>query len=156
LAARDSAKTAIRAGFGRILFAERPEEDVQAIEEYLGSLRAVPSPRLIDGKLSPAAERGKKIFFDPKIGCARCHPEPYYTDKNAHAMGSAGPLDKPGDKFQTPRLLELWRTAPYLHDGRCLTVKELLVEGKHGSAEGDLGGLSGKDFDDLAEFLLSL
>ena len=156
LAARDSANAAIRAGIRRILFAERPEEDVEAIDAYLASLTPVPSPRLIGGRLSPAAERGKKIFFDAKIGCAKCHPEPYYTDKKAHDVDSAGPLDKPGDKFQTPRLVELWRTAPYLHDGRYRTVKELLVEGKHGAADGDLDGLSEKDLDDLAEFLLSL
>jgi YVTN family beta-propeller protein len=156
LAVRDSAKAAIQAGILRVMFAERPAEDAHAIDEYLRSLRPVPSPRLIDGELSPAAERGKKIFFDRKIGCGRCHPEPYYTDKKAHDVGSVGPLDKPGDRFQTPRLIELWRTAPYMHDGRYLTVKELLVEGKHGATGGDLGSLSEKDLDDLVEFLLSL
>jgi hypothetical protein len=71
-------------------------------------------------------------------------------------VGSLGPLDKPGDQFQTPRLTELWRTAPYMHDGRYLTVKELLTQGKHGFAGGNFGRLSEKDIDDLTEFLLSL
>jgi cytochrome c peroxidase len=156
LAVRDSAKAAIKAGINRVMFAERPDEDAEAIDKYLSSLSPVPSPRLIDGELSPAAERGKKIFFDRNVGCARCHPEPYYTDKRAHDVGSLGPLDKPGDQFQTPRLTELWRTAPYMHDGRYLTVKELLTQGKHGFAGGNFGRLSEKDIDDLTEFLLSL
>jgi cytochrome c peroxidase len=156
LGVRESAKAAVRAGISHILFAVRPEEEAQALEEYLGSLAPVPSPRLIDGKLSPAADRGKKIFFDRKAGCAQCHPEPLYTDKKAHDVASSGPLDKPGDMFQTPQLVELWRTAPYMHDGRYLTIKELLTQGKHGATDGDLGSLSEKDLDDLAEFLLSL
>ncbi len=70
LAVRDSAKVAIQAGIKGVLFAERPEEDAEAIDTYLSSLSPIPSPRLIDGRLSPAAERGKIIFFDRKVGCA--------------------------------------------------------------------------------------
>jgi YVTN family beta-propeller protein len=156
LAERDTAKAAIRAGIRVVMYADRPDADSEAIDEYLRSLSPVPSPRLLNGEFSPAALRGRKIFFDRGIGCARCHPEPYYTDKRAHDIGSLGPMDKPSDRFQTPRLVELWRTAPYLHDGRYLTVKELLVEGKHGGMKGELDRLSDADIDDLVEFLLSL
>ena len=41
---------------------------------------------------------------------------------------AAGPLDNPGDRFQTPSLVELWRTAPYMHDGHYRTVKEIFTE----------------------------
>ena len=30
--------------------------------------------------------------------------------------------------FDTPTLIEVWRTAPYLHDGRYLTIEELIAE----------------------------
>jgi hypothetical protein len=156
LGVRESARAAVRAGISHILFAVRSEEDAQTNDEYLNSLKPVPSPRLIDGKLSPAAERGKRIFFDQKIGCAKCHPEPFYTDGKAHDVDSAGAMDGTAVEFNTPRLTELWRTAPYMHDGRYLTVKELITEGKHGATDGDLGRLSEKDIDNLAEFLLSL
>jgi DNA-binding beta-propeller fold protein YncE len=156
LAVRDTAKAAVKAGVRSVMFAERPDADSEAIDEYLRSLSPVPSPKLVDGKLSPAALRGWKIFFDRSVGCARCHPEPYYTDKRAHDIGSLGKMDRPGDRFQTPRLVELWRTAPYLHDGRYLTVKELLVEGQHGGMKGELDRLSEAEIDDLVEFLLSL
>jgi DNA-binding beta-propeller fold protein YncE len=156
LAVRDTAKAAIDAGIARVMFAERPDADSDAIDEYLSSLRPVPSPRLVDGKLSVAAQRGKRIFFDRNVGCARCHPPPYYTDKRAHDVGSAGPSDQPGDRFQTPRLTELWRTAPYMHDGHYVTVKELFDKGQHGAIGGNISRLTDKDIDDLTEFLLSL
>jgi cytochrome c peroxidase len=126
------------------------------MDEYLKSLQPVPSPYLVDGKLSPAAERGKKLFFDAKVGCSNCHPEPIYTDKLAHDVASAGKYDKPTDKYNTPRLIECWRTAPYMHDGQHITIKDLLTKGKHGAKGGDISKLTEKDIDDLAEFVNSL
>ena len=156
LGVRETAEAAVRAGITHILFAVRPEEEAKMIDEYLRSLQPVPSPYLVDGKLTPAAERGKKIFFDEKVGCSNCHPEPIYTDKKSHDVGSVGKYDKPTDKFNTPRLVEAWRTAPYMHDGQYLTIKELIAKGKHGAKGGDISKLSEKDIDDLAEFVLSL
>jgi YVTN family beta-propeller protein len=156
LGVRESSQAAVRAGMTHIQFAVHPEEEANAIDEYLKSLRPVPSPHLIDGRLSPAAQRGKKVFFDRNVGCSQCHPEPYYSDKLSHDVGSAAGLDRPTDKFNTPGLLEVWRTAPYLHDGRCLTFKELIVREKHGDKGGNLDGLSKRQIDDLAAFLLSL
>jgi hypothetical protein len=46
-------------------------------------------------------------------------------------------------------------TAPYMHDGRYLTVKELLTKGKHGNEDGRLERLSDQQIDDLAEYVLS-
>jgi len=66
------------------------EQEAAAIDAYLKSLKPVPSPRLIDGKLSPAAERGKKLFFDAEINCAKCHPRPLFTDMRMHDVGSRG------------------------------------------------------------------
>ena len=156
LGVRENAESAVRAGLSHIEFAVRPEEEAAAIDAYLKSFRPVPSPHLIDGRLSPAAERGKTIFFDPKIGCAQCHSEPTYSDKLLHDVGSVGPLDQPTDKFTTPVLVEIWRTAPYLHDGRYPTIKELIVQGKHGLRNGVFDNLSAQQIDDLVEFVLSL
>ena len=44
----------------------------------------------------------------------------------------AGTYDR-NDRFDTPTLIEVWRTAPYLHDGRYATIKELFSKGRHGS-----------------------
>ena len=37
-------------------------EPALAIDKYLKSLKPVPSPLLVNGKLSPAAQRGEKLF----------------------------------------------------------------------------------------------
>ena len=156
LGVRENAAAAVRAGITHILFAVRPEEDALAIDAYLKSLQPVPSPYLVDGKLSPAAEHGKQLFFSPALNCAECHPAPYYCDKQSHSVGSLGKYDKPTDRFNTPRLTEVWRTAPYMHDGHYLTIPELLSKGQHGLRGDSKPKLSAKDIEDLAEFVNSL
>jgi cytochrome c peroxidase len=68
-----------------------------------------------------------------------------------HDVGSRGQFDR-RDTFDTPALVECWRTAPYMHDGHYTTVKELFTEGLHG----EIGDLSPQQIDDLVEFVLSL
>jgi YVTN family beta-propeller protein len=150
---RPTAEAAVRAGMENILFASRPEDEFVAIDEYLKSLQPVPSPHLVDGRLSPAAERGQKLF--ESVGCVRCHPAPLYTDMKMHDVGTKNDRDL-GEKFDTPTLVEVWRTAPYLHDGRYVTIKELFVEGKHGKSRGPVDKLGQQEIADLVEFVLSL
>ena len=152
---RPNAEAAVRAGIEHILFADLREGDARAIDAYLDSLRPVPSPRLVDRRLSAAAKRGRRLFESPLVGCAGCHPAPLYTDLKRHEMGDPGPYDLT-TRFDTPTLIEAWRTAPYLHDGRYTTVKQLLIEGKHGLGGGRLERFSEQDIDDLVEFVLSL
>ena len=156
LGVRATAELAVRSGITHIQFSVRPEEDAVAIDEYLKALTPVPSPHLIDGKLSPAAERGKAIFHDEKINCVKCHPEPLYADMLMHDVGSRGTYDR-SDSFDTPTLVECWRTAPYMHDGHFTTMKELLTVGKHGKKKGgDVDKLTEQQINDLIEYVLSL
>jgi len=154
LGVRAKAETAVRSGIRYILFTVRPEKEksASAIDEYLKAMKPVPSPYLVDGKLSESAERGKKLFFDKAVGCAKCHPTPLYTDLTLHDVTSKGRYDRKS-KFDTPALIECWRTAPYMHDGQYTTIKELLTKGKHGSVDTKL---KEKDMADLVEFVLSL
>jgi len=152
---RPTAEAGVRAGLEHILFAELFGEDAAAIDEYLRSLQPAPSPRLVDGRLSPAAERGRILFGSRRVGCDVCHPPPLYTDLKMHDVGTRGHYDLRAD-FDTPTLVEVWRTAPYLHDGRYATVKKLLQEGRHGDGYGRLSSLSARELDDLVEFVLSL
>ena len=152
---RPNAESAVRSGITHILFAVRPEEEARAIDEFLKTLTPVPSPHLVHGQLSAAAQRGKVLFHNEKIGCATCHPAPLYTDLKLHDVGSEGPYDH-RTTFVTPTLVEVWRTAPYLHDGHYLTVKELLKEGGHSRDGGSTEGLSDGQINDLVEFVLSL
>ena len=150
---RATAEVAVRAGIRHILFAERPEAESVAIDAYLRSLEPVPSPYRVGGRLSPAAERGREQFN--RLGCDRCHPVPLYTDLKMHDVGTRR-TDDYTNRFDTPTLVEVWRTAPYLHDGRYATIRDLLIEGRHG-LEGGRGSLATeREIDDLAEFVLSL
>ena len=72
-----------------------------------------------------------------------------------HKVGTRSPADYV-DAFDTPTLVEVWRTAPYLHDGRYATIRELIVAGKHGQGDGRASELSQQEVDDLIEFVLSL
>lgn len=152
---RESAEEAVRSGVAQILFSRLPEEEAQAIDAYLQSLQPVPSPHLIDGRLSPAAERGRELFQSERVACHRCHPAPLYTDLRSHNVQTRS-SNEYTDRFDTPSLIEVWRTAPYLHDGRYLTVKELLTKGNHGFGDRRGNELSNHDIDDLVEFVLSL
>jgi hypothetical protein len=149
---RADAETAVRAGFKYIQFVEVAPEIPARVDEYLKSLRPVPSPHLVDGVLSETAERGKMLF--ESRGCASCHPAPYYSDMRQHTMGTLGPRDVgPYDgTWDTPTLVEGWRSAPYLHDGRGATLRDVLVREQHG----DVAGLTEQEIEYLVEFLLSL
>lgn len=152
---RANAEAAVRAGFMHILFNGVPEENAAAVDAYLKSLQPVPSPHLVDGRLSPAARRGRELFHSSEVACHRCHPAPLYTDSKPYNVGSRNARDRT-DKFVTPTLVEVWRTAPYLHDGRYLTIRELLDEGRHGLNGDRRELLTDEQIDDLVEFVLSL
>lgn len=152
---RESAEMAVRAGFRSIQFRQAAESDATAVDAYLKSLEPVASPRLVDGAMSPAAQRGKELFSSKRVGCAECHPAPLFTDLKQHNVGTRGPYDH-GDKFDTPTLVEAWRTAPYMHDGHYRTIDELIVKGKHGASVGAVEGLTPQEVADLVEYVLSL
>ena len=162
---RDRAETAVRAGIMHIQFMMRPEQDAVAIDEYLKSLKAVPSPYLarrpasrrktqgqVNGKLSKAGRRGRKIF--KKAGCASCHSGPLYTDLKKYDVGTGKGLDK-DQQFDTPTLVEVWRTAPYLYDGRAATIKDVLTTYNGNDKHGVTSNLTENEINDLAEFVLS-
>ena len=156
LGERETAEAAVRVGIQRILFTVQPDKVARAMDAYLKSRKPVPSPHLVDGRLSPAALRGEKLFHSAETGCAQCHPPPLFTDLRTHDVGTRNAHDRETDRFDTPSLVELWRTAPYLHDGSVTTVRDLLVFGNQGGRHGKTSHLSADEILDLCEYLLSL
>jgi cytochrome c peroxidase len=154
LGVRATAETAVRAGLKDILFAKQPEAVALAIDEYLRSLKPVPSPSLSDGKLSEAALRGRSIF--QRAGCADCHPAGLFTDLSGHDVGTCGPFDNPSEKFDTPTLIELWRTSPYLHDGSAASIRDVVTTRNLHNQHGRTSELTSPEIDDLCEYLHSL
>jgi mono/diheme cytochrome c family protein len=153
---RATAEVAVRAGIRHSLFAVLPEEIPEAIDAYLKSLAPAPSPHLENGVLSRSAQRGKRIFEDPKVGCATCHPPPLFTDLQKYDVGTRRPMDGAGTNFDTPTLVELWRTAPYLHDGSARTLRDVLILHNPRDKHGATSHLSQQQIDDLTAYVLSL
>jgi len=154
LGVRPNAEAAVRAGLQFILFTDQPESVAAGIDDYLKSLQPAPSPWLVKGRLSPSAKRGQKIFT--RAGCADCHVLGLYTDLQPHDVGTRAGYDRPADKFFTPTLIEVWRTAPYLHNGSAATLRDVLTTGNASGQHGDVSGLSSQAIDDLCEYVLSL
>jgi DNA-binding beta-propeller fold protein YncE len=156
LGVRETAETAVRAGIRHILFTAQPDEIAQAMDFYLKSLEPVPSPHLRDGQLSSSARRGQLIFADEQVGCARCHPAGLFTDLQHHDVGTRSRLDRSQDLFDTPTLVEAWRTAPYFHDGSATNLHEMFRSRNLEDRHGRTSHLDPAKLDDLIAYVLSL
>ena len=113
---------------------------VHFMAEFQALLDFPPAPKLdIYGKLDPqkATEselKGQEIFFG-KAKCAVCHPAPYYTDNLMHNLkverfykprminGRMASADGPIKTFPVRGIKD---SPPYLHDGRLLTLEDLV------------------------------
>ncbi|MEG1954866.1 MAG: YVTN family beta-propeller repeat-containing protein [Mucinivorans sp.] len=144
---RATGELANRKGFTHIQFYDIAEDKALAVDAYIKSLEALPSPYLVEGRLSEKAEAGRKVF--EKLGCAECHSGPYFTDLKMHRIGENIEFEAGWD---TPTLREVWRTAPYLFDGRAATMREVFELYKHGVDK----KLPARELDALTEYVLSL
>jgi YVTN family beta-propeller protein len=139
-------------------------KDLDALAIYCNSFDFRLSPHApAPGKLTPAAEHGKALFFSKAVGCATCHGGPYYTDSSLktmkrHNVGTGGddPSEKMGPEYDTPTLLGVYRTAPYLHHGKAATLRDVLTTCNKGDRHGRTSHLKAGEIDDLVEFLRSL
>ncbi len=139
--------------------------DLDALAIYSNSFKFRLSPHIpAPGKLSAAAERGKQVFFNKEVGCASCHSGPYYSDSRLekpyrlHDVGTGqdDPSEKMGPKYDTPTLLGVYRTAPYLHHGKAATLRDVLTKCNKEDKHGKTSQLKAGEIDDLVEFLKSL
>ena len=168
---RSGMKLCNRKGLTHIQFVVRPEEDALCIDAYVKSLKPVPSPYLVRSKgflgmgkgrltLSKEAKRGKKLFT--MAGCVTCHPyaksgpdgERLFTNFKKYDL-ELGIGNEEGREFDTTTLVELWRTAPYLYDGRALTVMEMLTKCNPNDMHGVTQSLQPDELKALEEYILS-
>ena len=151
---RPNAEYSVRAGV-IFLRATLSEEDASAIDAYLKQLQPVPSPQLLDdGTLSLAARAGKEIF-ESKGSCSDCHNGEYLTNQKLRNVGT-GLGDESDFKYDVPSLREIWRTAPYLHDGRAASLEDIFKEFNAAKRHGSADTLSAKEFGELMVYLKSL
>ncbi len=175
LGIRKDAETAVRAGFHHIQFIDPAPEHTEAVDAYLKNMKMVSSPFLDYGKLSKpqekgdciqchapelkrgsltkSAQRGKKLFKSQ--GCIECHPHPWFTTKQLCDTGTLKGLDE-GKKVVVPSLAEIWRTAPYMHDGRTTSLKEVITLHNKDDKRGKTSTLTPRELEDLVNYLKSL
>jgi hypothetical protein len=60
-----------------------------------------------------------------------------------------------GLEFDTPSLVETWRTAPYLYMGQARTMKDVFETFNATDRHGATSGMSEKELQDLIEYVLS-
>jgi len=150
---RPDADTSVMSGLRFIHFVNHVNAENADINAFLRAERPVPSPHLENGQLSDAAVRGQALYTSS--GCIGCHSGPYLTDQKLHDVGT-GTGREAGTKFDTPTLIEVWRTAPYLYDGRAVTIRDVLTTFNQGDKHGSTSGLTPAELDDLEAYINSL
>jgi DNA-binding beta-propeller fold protein YncE len=138
---------------------------LDALALYTNSHRLTLSPHA-KGGLSEAAKRGQQLFHSERTGCATCHSGPWYTDSRPREIsqilrhdvgtGNDDASELMGPAYDTPTLLGVYRSAPYLHHGRAATLRDVLTTANSGDRHGKTSGLSSSEVDDLVEFMKAL
>lgn len=149
--ARETAELAVRKGMQFIQFNTLEEPELVCIDEYLKTLKPTESPYLErDGKLTKSAKRGEKLFDD--LNCASCHTGPNFTDMQKHDSKALKEEDVWDNirTLDTPTLVEVWRSGPWLFNGKASTMEEAIKYQK-GTEK-----LKANQLTDLANYVLSI
>ena len=124
-------------GKGDITF----DKTSKALAQFMRTIIAYTPKPLDTSKLTPSEKRGLLVFLDEKKGdCFHCHElgnfmtnfkfannglnkDPYATDAGLFKV-TGTPEDL--GKFKVPALINIKYTAPYMHDGRFKTLREVI------------------------------
>lgn len=129
------------------VFGTPPTADgmAKALASFERALLMAPTPfeRYQQGEpqaLSPAQIRGMNLFFSPRARCSECHQGPAFSDQLFHNLGVGLDQPKPDlgrfevtrmpwdrGAFKTPTLLNIARTAPYMHDGSLASLNDVIA-----------------------------
>jgi DNA-binding beta-propeller fold protein YncE len=155
--------------FARVLMRTDPIPSAQ-LDELATFLKHLPPTRTIPwsrvGKpLTPAEERGRKLFYATQqtdgtlipaaLQCQTCHRPPLFTDRLLRSVGTAPtPEFKAG--VDTPHLLGIGASAPYLHDGRAKTLEEIWTTYQKDDQHGVSSYWTKDQLNDLVEYLKTL
>lgn len=143
----------------------RLSADLDALAAYITSLEHVnPSPyRNADGSLTEDGIAGKALF--EKLGCDFCHgASGGFTDSARGLLHDVGTLgSKSGSRMggtlvgiDTPTLLGVWETPPYLHDGSAATIRDVLTSKNSKDLHGYVSALSPREIDQLVAYVLQI
>jgi len=149
-----------------------------ALATYQRTIVASEAPfdRWVNGDetaIDAAGKRGLALFAG-KARCVECHSGPAFTDGSFHDIGTAKDDDigrgrlfptsvKLRYAFKTPKLRDVARRAPYMHDGSVATLEAVIdlydrggIERPSRSTKISKLGLTDNEKSDLVAFLRSL
>jgi cytochrome c peroxidase len=135
---------------------------LSALTRYVLDLDFLPNRNLdahddLADLTSESARRGALAFAKPRRGfggesCASCHPpSTFFRDGQVHRLGTGSPPSPHAidGGYETPTRLGLAESAPYFHDGRFRTLREVVEWFDRSFAL----GLPGQERDDLVAYL---
>lgn len=134
-------------------------DDLDAMAAYVASLgksSVMRSPESCPwgGRCDSLQHSGSWVFVNHQ--CATCHTGTAFRDGRSHDMGaikesSGSRLGAALTEIRTPTLIELWDSAPYLHDGSAETLEDVFLTGEHANL-----GLDAVEREKLVQYLLNL
>jgi YVTN family beta-propeller protein len=142
-------------------------EQAKDLVSYIQSLELPPNPhRSADGRLTEAQERGREIFYrtttnDGRIipdrdRCYFCHAtQTHYTSRVRMDVGTSTEYDNVKD-FDVPQIEGVYMRAPYLHDGKALTLEGIWTKFNPDDKHGITSDMNKVQLNDLIEFLKTL
>jgi YVTN family beta-propeller protein len=153
--------------FAKVLMRTDPFTDDE-LSDLVAFIESMPPARARSAhltELTPAERRGRDIFFATHTPggeeiprerqCHHCHAPPLYTSRMKTDVGTRGPTTLI-DEFDTPHLLGIGASAPYLHDGRARTLEELWTIYQTNDLHGVSSYMNKHQLNDLVDFLKSL
>lgn len=141
-------------------------EQLTDLHDYICSIPRPPNRyRKLGEDLTEAQRRGKAVFerahkndgspIPRENRCITCHPAPLYTDGLIHDVGTKFAYDH-HSKFDAPHLLNIYDSAPYLHNGIARTLEEIWTVYNPHDTHGVTNDMTKDQLNDLIEFLKTL
>ena len=140
--------------------------DDRTLTDLVTYIRSLPSRpnrfRTPNSDLTPAQERGRAIFYrtTDKLGqpiaetnrCSYCHSGPKGTNQKSFDVGTGRAVDN-SILFDTPQLMNVAVTAPYLHDGSAQSLEEIWTLYNPHDRHGRTNDLTKDELNDLIQYL---
>lgn len=141
----------------------------QELDDLVKFIKAMPARpnrfRTVNGELTGAQERGLAVFERAKrkngrpisedLQCGTCHSGAKYTNQMLTSVGTRKPTDR-SPLIDTPHLVNIALSAPYLHDGSARTLEEIWTVFNPNDQHGVTNDLSKDELNDLIEYLKTL
>src|SRR5262249_12667323 len=132
------------------------ENETNQVAVFIDALPAPENPYKA-ATLTAQQQHGAQVFV--RAQCNSCHAGEALTNNKMANVGTyvvtgdaKDDMTKLKDGLNTPSLLTLSRTAPYLHDGSAGTLKDRLMATKASNLHGQTADLTDAEMDDLVEY----